>query len=244
MDSGIKSFISKIIPRRLLFTYEYKLRYVYYLFYKGNTYQCTICKKKLSDFVTLKNDRLCPRCGSLQRTRRLYKILTDEFLTSETKILHFSPSRSIYRLLKNNHNYLSSDLSEHFFSDVSFDITKIDSADETFDLIICYHILEHIEDDYKAMQELFRVLKTTGTCIIQTPFKEGVIYEDATITSPEDRKRHFDQSDHVRIYAVKGLQTRLEHAGFCIEVREFALEYENESGFSPKEKVLICKKPI
>ncbi|RXG17622.1 methyltransferase family protein [Leeuwenhoekiella aestuarii] len=244
MYTSIKSFILKIVPRRLLFRYEYALRYFYYLFYKGTKYQCNLCRKGLSNFVSLKNERLCPRCGSLQRTRRLYQIVNDGFLNPETEILHCSPSRSIYRVLKKQPHYLSSDLSENFWSDVSFDITKIDSVDESFDLIIGYHILEHIEEDKKAMQELFRVLKFGGTCIIQTPFKEGDTYEDSTITAPEDRKQHFGQSDHVRIYAVDGLQKRLEQAGFCVDVNEFTSDYTNTYGLSPNEKVLICKKPI
>jgi len=243
MYSSIKGLISKIIPKKILFHNEYLLRYFYYLFYAGSKFQCNICNKKLSNFVVLENDKLCPRCGSLQRTRRLWEILKDGFLTNEAIILDFSPSRSLYRLMKKNPNYLSSDLSEDFLSEVAFDITKIDTENECFDLIICYHILEHIENDIKAMEELFRVLRKSGNCLIQTPFKKGDIYEDDTIKSPNQREIHFGQFDHVRIYSIDGLKKRLENVGFKVNPKHFTSDYENLHGFKKDETVLICHKP-
>ena len=243
MYSSIKRFIVKIVPKQVLFHYEYSLRNFYSLFYTGNKFQCNICDIKLSNFVLLDNDRLCPRCGSLQRTRRLWQILNDGFLQNGIKILDFSPSRSIYRLLKKNYNYLSSDLSGDFLSEVAFDITKIDAENESYDLIICYHILEHIDDDIKAMKELFRVLRRGGNCLIQTPFKEGEIFEDSTIKSPKEREKYFGQFDHVRIYSIEGLKKRLENVGFKVTPKHFTSEYENLHGLSKNETVLICNKP-
>jgi SAM-dependent methyltransferase len=238
-----KRIISAIIPRSFLFRYENFFRYLYAFSYSGNNYQCNICGKKLKSFVDIEKDRLCPRCGSLQRTRRLWQILEAEFLSSKPKILDFSPSRSIYRKLKKGkYNYTSSDLSGNFLADVSWDITRIDAPDNSFDLIICYHILEHIEDDGKAMEELVRILKPGGTCIIQTPFKDGDIYEDLTITTPEDRLLHFGQDDHVRIYSIDGLQERLKNAGFKTEIREFEESPNNFAGFNKNETVLVCNK--
>ena len=210
----------------------------------GNKYQCNICNKKIRSLIHLYNDRICPRCGSLQRTRRLWYILNREFLSNAQKILDFSPSRNLYRLMKKgDYEYVSSDISGDFISDVSYDIKDIDSADRSFDLMICYHILEHIDDDLKAMSELWRVLKKGGYCIVQTPFKEGAIYEDDSITLPEEREKHFGQSDHVRIYSAEGLRSRLERAGFRVEVRNYSEKYENVHGFSKQETILICHKP-
>ena len=144
---------------------------------------------------------------------------------------------------KGDYEYVSSDISGDFISDVSYDIKDIDSADRSFDLMICYHILEHIDDDLKAMSELWRVLKKGGYCIVQTPFKEGAIYEDDSITLPEEREKHFGQSDHVRIYSAEGLRSRLERAGFRVEVRNYTEKYENVHGFNEQETVLICHKP-
>lgn len=239
----LKNAVLRIIPKAFLFRVEYPLRYLFYLKYAGNNFQCNICNKRIRSFINLDNDRLCPRCGSLQRTRRLWQLLNNELLNAELKILDFSPSRSIYRVMKKKgYSYLSSDLSGDFISDVSYDIKKINSADEYFDLIICYHILEHIDEDIKAMKELWRVIKKDGICIIQTPFKEGEIYEDSSITYPADREKHFGQSDHFRIYSVNGLKLRLENAGFRVEVRIFNENYTNINGFSEQETVLVCHK--
>jgi SAM-dependent methyltransferase len=203
-----------------------------------------MCNKKLRVFVKMGNDRLCPRCGSIQRTRRLWQILNDEFLTNQQKVLDFSPSRSIYRVMKKGvFIYVSSDLSGDFISDTSYDIRNIDSPEENYDLIICYHILEHIDSDTMAMKELWRVLKKGGYCLVQTPFKEGDIFEDYSKTTPKEREIYFGQSDHVRIYSINGLKNRLENVGFEVEVRNFKEKPENIYGFSESETVLICSKP-
>jgi SAM-dependent methyltransferase len=159
-------------------------------------------------------------------------------------ILHFSPSRSLYRKLKKgNYRYESTDISGDFLADKSYNIKDIDAGDGVYDLIICYHILEHIDDDLKAMNELFRVLTPGGHCIIQTPFKDGEIYEDKTIITPQEREKHFGQDDHVRIYAVEGLQKRLEHAGFHVEVKTYLESKNNVHGLDELETILVCSKP-
>lgn len=241
--SQIKGLALRLIPRSILFRFEYPLRYLYYLKHVGNKYQCNVCEKKLSNFIPLGKDRLCPRCGSLQRSRRLWKILKDEFLKKDQSILDFSPSRCLYRVMKKGpYNYISSDLSGDFNADAAFDIQHIDAPSSTFDLVICYHILEHIEDDTQAMKELWRVLKKGGYCIVQTPFHSGPTYENPLITSPEDRLIHFGQSDHVRIYSMQDLKDRLENAGFNVEIRHFQESPENRHGLRTDESVLICNK--
>ena len=105
-----------------------------------------------------------------------------------------------------------------------------------------YHILEHIPEDKKAISELYRILKSQGRCFIQTPFKEGDIYEDLSKQTKEERRLHFGQDDHVRIYSIPSLKERLEHAGFKIEVLQFSEKEENYFGFSSNETVLIATK--
>jgi SAM-dependent methyltransferase len=243
MYSFLKRTLKSIIPARRLYQAEDRLRALYAGLYSGNTYQCNICKKQLRTFIHSDAQELCPRCGSIRRSRRLWQLLDNEFLKENQAILDFSPSRSIYRTLKQKPvHYVSSDLSEDFIADYAYDICAIPCADAAFDLIICYHILEHIDDDHQAMQELYRVLKPGGVCLIQTPFKEGEIYEDSSITLPADREKHFGQWDHVRIYSVDGLKSRLELSGFSVEVRQFDEVADKRYGFSPVETVLICRK--
>jgi SAM-dependent methyltransferase len=155
-------------------------------------------------------------------------------------VLDFSPSRCLYRKLKNypGISYISTDLSGDFLADRQYDITAIDAPDNRFDLILCYHILEHIPADQVAMRELRRVLKPGGTCLVQTPFKSGEIYENPAVTTPEERLQHFGQEDHVRIYSIQGLKERLEGAGFAVEVKTFGSGPTVKNGFATGDTVL------
>jgi SAM-dependent methyltransferase len=240
-----KKIIFKIFSKKLLMKNESFLRALYAQLYSGKKFQCNICGKKLNQFiVNQRNEQLCPKCGSLGRDRRLWQILNENFLVENSKILDFSPSRSLYKKLKsiNKIDYSSTDLSGDFLADFQHDITNLDIESTTYDLIICYHILEHIENDLLAMQELHRVLKSEGNIIIQTPFKDGNTYENPLVTSPQERLKHFGQEDHVRIYSKEGLKNRLENNGFKVAVRHFNdgnLYY----GFIKKETVFIVSKP-
>jgi SAM-dependent methyltransferase len=246
MYQTLKKTIKRFVPTKLIFEQEDTLRLLYSIFYTGNKYQCNICKKNLRTFIEFSNsDSLCPNCGSLKRNRRLWFLLETNFLVPNSNILDFSPSRCLYRKIKKRTtiNYQSTDLSGDFIADHQFNITDLKIADNTLDLIICYHILEHIEDDTKAIKELFRVMKPGAKALIQTPFKEGEIYENYTITSKEDRLKHFGQEDHVRIYSVFGLKQRLENCGFLIEIKENFID-ENKFDFDKKEKIIVITKPL
>jgi len=187
---------------------------------------------------------LCPFCGSLARIRRFWNILiTKNYLKG--RILHFSPSRNIYRKLKKRSDVqdATSDYEDEFIADFRFDITKINQKDATFDTIICFHVLEHIPNDIKAMEELYRVAKPNATVLIQTPFKEGAIYENAAINAPEERLKHFGQEDHVRVYSPEGLKTRLTKVGFTVKIVSFPHETDDiRFGFLSPEIVLIATK--
>jgi len=245
MYNTIKKKLKSIIPEKFLFENELFFRYLYGSFYKGNKHQCNVCNKKIRTFITLKNDDLlCPFCGSLSRNRRLWYLLNknkDIF----GSILHFSPSRNLFRKLKkiNSINYYSSDFENEFLAEYNFDITKIKQEENKFNTIICYHILEHVINDLEAMSELYRVLKPNGVVYIQTPYKEGGIYEDFSITSPKEREIHFGQNDHVRIYSIEGLKARLERVGFNVDIESFNEDVDDlKLGFKSPETILIAKK--
>jgi len=245
MYNQLKSIIKKVIPSKLLFKLESPIRSGLYLLFKGNNFQCNVCHKNLRKFIVSNHQhKVCPNCGSIDRNRRLWNLLDQGYLKSNPRILHFSPSRSLYRKFKKLYesSYLSSDMSSDFMADTNMDITSLGSKDSEFDIIICYHILEHVLDDQKAMDELYRVLHENGTCFIQTPFKEGKIYEDASIVAKVDRLDHFGQEDHVRIYSISGLQKRLEKSGFKVQVASLNEKDDNQFGFSPTEHILICDK--
>lgn len=240
----LKNTLKSILPKPILRHYQGQFRKIVYLFYKGSNYACNLCDATLKSFITLPNkDLLCPRCGSLPRTRRLYQILEERKLL-KGRVLHFSPPLSLHQKIKQNPDiqYISSDYEDEFIADVKYDLTNIPVEKATFDLFIAYHVLEHIEADTDAMKELFRVSKKGGYGLIQTPFKAGGIYEDYRIKTPEERLKHFGQKDHVRIYSVDGLKERLTKTGFTVDVLSFTEKATNYHGFKETETVLLVEK--
>jgi len=239
-----KKLALKIIGKKNIFKYEQTLRKIYAIGYTGTTHECNICNKKLSHFIILShnNDKLCPSCGSLARDRRLWQIENSGFIKKGITFLDFSPSRSLSNKLKKvtGITYISTDLSGNFNAVHQYDITDIKLSDESVDLIACYHILEHIDNDTKAMHELYRILKPGASALVQTPFKDGDIYENPAITDPKDREIHFGQDDHVRIYSINGLKSRLENVGFTVEVNTFKAGFYH--GLTENETVFILHK--
>lgn len=244
MYKFVKILIRRLVPRQLFFRHEYLFRYFHFIFYIGKNKKCNVCDAKLRKFAYVSGEEMCPRCGSLPRNRRLWDELSKFHLSDNYSVLDFSPSRCLYRVMKKTGtDYKASVLSGDFMADVSYDITKIDSDDQQFDLVVCYHILEHVPDDKSAMQELFRVLKRGGKCLVQTPFKEGDIYEDYSIVTEKGRLEHFGQEDHVRIYSVSGIKERLEKVGFAVHLKELRAGGDSMNGFLKDEVILVCQKP-
>lgn len=236
--------IKKIIPKNLIKNNQELLRNLISIFYLGNKYQCNICDFKMSHFVKLKNgNKLCPKCGSIDRTRKLWDLLKNK-IQGKT-VLHFSPSSCLKNKIEslNDIKYETSDYAGEFEAMKKINIESINEPNNKYDLVICYHILEHIKNDVTAMKELNRILKPKGKCIIQTPFKEGEIYENEEVKTDEERLKHFGQKDHLRIYSVKGLIRRLESVGFKTKLKEFKADEKNNYGFKLNEKIIIAEKP-
>ena len=235
--------IKWLIPSVFIKKNERFLRRFISLFYMGNKYQCNICDFKMSSFVVLKNrDKLCPNCGSRSRTRRLWSLLEDKI--DGQKILHFSPSKSIKQKIESikSIDYTSTDYAGEFQASKKLNIEAIEESDNSYDLVICYHILEHIPNDLQAMKELYRILIPNGICFIQTPFKSGDIYENESIKTEEERLQHFGQKDHLRIYSVKGLMDRLESVGFDLQLLKYEEIEGNKYGFNPNENIIKARK--
>ena len=147
------------------------------------------------------------------------KISKDTETSSALKVLHFAPEQCFlkrFRSLKHL-DYTTTDL-ESPLADVKADICDLPFKDDEFDIILCNHVLEHIPDDTKAMQELYRILKPGGFGIFQIPqdLSRETTFEDNSITDPKERAKIFGQYDHVRVYG-RDYFDKLRSIGFQVE---------------------------
>jgi ubiquinone/menaquinone biosynthesis C-methylase UbiE len=128
----------------------------------------------------------------------------------------------------NNFEYTTVDLDSPI-ADVKADVQSLPFDDDTYDVVICNHVLEHVEDLTRALSELLRVLKPAGYAILQVPFdtKHETTYEDPTITERKEREKHFLQYDHLRLFGRDYPQV-IEKAGFRIDHENYMNEITDE----------------
>lgn len=224
--------------------------------YAGDKQECPCCDKTFSSFWpsgetadSMRPNTLCPNCSSLERHRLLWLYLRENpgLLQDGAKVLHIAPEPIIAGLLQSTAkiDYLSADL-EAPEAMVKMDITDIQFPDATFDVIVCYHVLEHVPDDLLAMREMRRVLKPGGWAILQSPLRVELekTYEDFSITAPEERERAFGQRDHVRLYG-RDYEQRLRDSGWDVKRDNFAarLSPEKRARFSvdADEDIYLCR---
>lgn len=203
------------------------------LLYVGRGRRCPICGCRRRRFlpygyITSREDALCPRCLALERHRMIWLWMerhTDLF-DSRPRLLHIAPEVSLMRhfkpLYRGTEAYITADL-ESPLADMHFDVQHIPMEDRSVDVIICNHLLEHVEDDRRAMRELFRIMRPGGWGIMVVPEdrSRATTFEDDTITDPAERTRLFGQYDHRRIYG-RDYDDRLREAGFIVERVAFA----------------------
>lgn len=235
--SKIFKYFLNLIPRPLLIRLSYWVRPLIALSLKGKNYTDPIDGKSFRSFLPYgyENSRenvLSPSTLSLERHRLLWLYLKNEtdFFTKPLKLLHFAPEQAFYKRFKKLENieYTTTDLNSPL-ADVKADICDLPFADNSFDVILCNHVLEHIPDDTKAMQELYRVMKPGGWGIVQIPqdLKRENTFEDDTITDKKERAKIFGQYDHVRIYG-RDYFDKLRSVGFTVEEVDYTSELPKE----------------
>ena len=241
-----------------------------YLVYFGLRYKCPFCRGYFRKFLpcgekhsVLKDANVvgaghrfncrCPRCGSRDKERLLYLYLVNEtsVFDEHVRLLHIAPEKNLRKKLKKNRNldYLTADINREDVM-VKMDITDIQYGENSFDAIICCHVLEHVSDDRKAMSELYRTLKPGGWAILQVPISLSLsnTFEDASITTPEGREKAFGQADHVRLHA-RDYKDRLEQVGFAVEEFKWTTSNKyyggstNRYGLNEDEVVYCASKP-
>jgi SAM-dependent methyltransferase len=189
-------------------------------------------------------DARCPKCGSAERYRLLALWLDrDGSFLKTAHVLHFAPEAGLAAMLKARvGRYESGDIAPGK-ADKVLNIEAIAAPDASYDCVVCSHVLEHV-DDKKALSEIYRVLKPGGVALIMLPVIEGwaKTYENPELVSPEDRKRHYGQSDHVRYYGAD-VRDRIRAAGFALD--EFTAEGPDVLTYALQrgEKVFIAEKP-
>jgi SAM-dependent methyltransferase len=193
------------------------------------TVQCPICGWRGSSFypfgVVRRPNAACPRCGAKERHRllALYLKHRTDLPNKPIRALEIAPGRYSYRLFRNMPRAVHVTLDyESPLANIRGDVTRLPFRPSTFDLVLCYHVLEHVVDDHRAMTELRRVLKDDGLCLVDVPIDgRELTHEDLSITDPRDRLRLFGQEDHVRAYG-KDFVDRLNRAGFAVRVEGLA----------------------
>ena len=258
----MKRFIKYIlnhIPRPLLQRVAEWAVPVMGLLYLGKGKECPMCGCRRRKFlpygyVVQRDNALCPNCLSLERHRLLWLYLMREttLAAEHPRLLHAAPEVALMRKFKELYKecpmkYITADL-ESPLADLHFDIQQIPIADGEFDAVICNHIMEHVEDDRKAMRELHRILRPGGWGIILSPvdLQRADTFEDDSITDRDERTRIFGQYDHRRIYG-RDYAKRLAEAGFEVEERDYRAEFsaeEQELYALPEDHIYFVRKPL
>ena len=224
-------YILKFLPRKFLIKYSFLITPILRIIFRGKKYTDPIDDSNYSKFLsygykTVRKNALCPGTLSLERHRLLWLYLDREtnFLSSNLKVLHVAPEQVFYKKFKKlkNWEYFTFDLNSPI-ADIKGDLISTNFKDEYFDLIICNHVLEHIEDDKLALNEIYRILKYNGISILQVPMnvKRKNTFEDSSIKSKNQREKYFGQYDHVREYGLD-FKDRVEQAGFKVEMINYS----------------------
>ena len=230
-------WLLNFFPRPWLIRLSLWFRPIIKWFYKGNRYVDPIDGSSYRKFLPygyqkLRPNALCPGTLSLERHRLLWLYLEREtnFLKQPLKVLHLAPEQVLYKKFKSyvHWHYITADLHSPL-AEIKADICALPFKDGSFDLIFCNHVLEHIPDHIKAMEELYRVLKKGGTLIAQVPIdeKRETTFEDNSIIDEKERTKVFGQYDHVRIYG-RDYYSFLNKVGFKSQAIAFASSLSEE----------------
>ncbi len=232
----MKKFIRLVlahVPRKYIQLVAHLVTPVLGLFYRGHKLECPVCGSHYRSFmpygyVSSRANALCPSCMALERHRLLWLYLEREsgIFDGSKKVMHVAPERCFIKRLGKTlgkQNYITVDL-ESPLATVKANIEQLPFEDNSFDMIICNHILEHVDNDHKALSEISRVLRPSGSAILMCPvnYDREATYEDSSIVDPLEREKHFGQKDHVREYGCD-YPLRIEAAGLQTQ----SLDYIN-----------------
>tara|TARA_B100001142_G_scaffold52118_1_gene49797 strand:- start:5947 stop:6702 length:756 start_codon:yes stop_codon:yes gene_type:complete len=229
--------ILKIFPRTFLIKFSFIFQPLLSILLSGDKFTDPIDGKSFRKFLSygynkLRKNALSPSTLSLERHRLLWLYLKNETVLFEKKIklLHFAPEQAFYKRFKKLRNiqYDTIDINSPL-AKIKADICDLPIKENTYDFILCNHVLEHVLDDNKAMSELYRVLKKGGTGIFQVPIdmKREKTFQDDSITDKLERNKIFGQYDHVRVYG-KDYFKKLEDTGFKVQQIDYSKKFSDK----------------
>ena len=225
------------------------------LFFIGNKYTCPCCGWNLRAFthggysIRVRHLGYCPRCNSKSRHRRWWLFLQKQtnLFTDHLRLFHVAPNYCLSRQFSrmSNIEYFGADLHNHRNIRIKMDLPFAPIISETFDAVLCIHVLEHIPADRKAIRELYRVLKPGAWAGISVPIRmDQITYEDQNIITPKEREKAFGETVHVRYYGYD-LVDRLEEAGFQVTMypgKDVDKEAQQKYGLRNDENIFYCTK--
>jgi SAM-dependent methyltransferase len=201
--------------------------------YAGDDVRCPCCGSAFREFAPLgRPNRLCWTCGSLERDRLLWLLFDRraELLRPGMRILHVAPERALRGRLRAvaGAAYVGGDLDARY-AEHRLDVTALEFPDESFDAVLCNHVLEHVPDDRRALRELHRVLRTGGWATLLVPLADRArTDEDPAVADRGERVRRFGQHDHVRLYG-RDYIDRVEEAGLRVDREELDRRVDDEA---------------
>lgn len=215
----------------------------------GRGRQCPACLLEVSKFapygVQHREDAQCPRCGCLERHRALLLYLaTDRSLDpARVRTLAVAPDPYLDKAGRGNPGYMSIDV-QPGRAMRTMDLTKLSLPDGDFDLVIAYHVLEHIPDDLAAMREIARVLRDDGRAILEVPMTGDETDERFIDGTPEMRTAHYGQPDHVREYGRRDFERRLRSVGLeptAVRVGDVVPDWIERASLDPDEVFHVAR---
>ncbi len=249
----IKKLYKKLVSERKRNKILDYIRKIKAIFLKGNQFYCVCCNKSFrlflskSNGIETRNHAICPNCGSLERTRLLYYYLKNEtqIFTNQPFVLHIAPENNLKNHFYNNPNYFDVDINPDLAT-YQMDITKTTYLDNTFDYIICSHVLGHIKNEKKAIEELYRILKIGGTLITLTllNLKAENTLENSNLKSETQKLENYGEKDLERLHG-KDFIKRLEQPNVFVEEIDYTTRFteieKNKFALGNGKRELIFK---
>jgi predicted SAM-dependent methyltransferase len=206
------------------------------LSFLGDTVKCELCGWSGLKFPEGK----CPTCRSLPRTR-LIPFSVEHFVLPKNSValLHVAPNKPEYDYINGtfkNTQYDRMDILKRDHTNLVLDLTKTNLPSNSYDIIILWHVLEHIPQDTIAIKEMYRILKSDGKILMSVPIYpvgNQITFEDDKIDRSEYLKVH-GHHDHCRSCGLDYYK-RFENLGFktsILKVDELPLEEQARFGLS------------